>query len=185
MDVKKNPGEHFAQAVPLAAVVNPTLHVHCPLDPHTPLRQLQLDAGLVTVAERHRPDPDIPSSQDAHPAGHAWQVGPKNPGEQDSHDAPVNPGAQLHVPEAEQTPEPAHGGEHADDSRSRSESAPELVVGSWVRSGIESQRMTRLLGPAFTAAHTLDDRAREPADNGWDAFTGGVEGSEAKAACPE
>ena len=32
---------HVAHAVTLLAVVNPALHEHCPLEPHTPLRQLQ------------------------------------------------------------------------------------------------------------------------------------------------
>jgi hypothetical protein len=111
-------------------------------------------------------------------------VGPKKPEAQVSHEAPVNPGAQAHEPDAEQTPEPAHGGEHVEDSMSRRESEPALVEGSCEMSGTESQRMTRLLDPALTAAQTLEEMAREPADKGCEAFVAGVAGSGAKAACP-
>ena len=184
VEVKKNPGKHLAHAVPLSAVVKPGLHVHCPLALQIPLRQLQLDGGLPTVAVKHLPEPEIPSSQDPHPAGHCWQDGPKKPRAQDSHAVPVNPGAHEQVPDAEHTPEPAHGGEHAADSIPRREREPALEVGSWAMSGIESQRMTRLFEPAITEAQTLDEMAMEPADKGWEALVGGVEGRRAKAACP-
>ena len=49
-------------------------------------------------------------------------MGPKNPSAQVSHEDPVNPVGQLHVPEAEQTPEPEQGTEQAKDWTSRRES---------------------------------------------------------------
>jgi hypothetical protein len=51
-------------------------------------------------------------------------------------------------------------------------------------SGMESQIMTRLFEPAFTDAQTLDAMAIEPADRGWEALVGGVEGRRANAASP-
>lgn len=105
--------------MPLAAVVQPALQVHWPFDPHWPFRQLQVAGAPVTTGTKHRPEPEIPSSQEVHPEGHGWQVGPKKPFAQDSQDDPVNPVGQVHTPEAEQTPEPAHGGEHAEDCISR------------------------------------------------------------------
>jgi hypothetical protein len=92
--------------------------------------QLQLDGGLTTGATKHLPVPEVPSSQEEHPEGHGWQFGPKNPGEHDWQDVPVNPGAQLHVPDGVQTPDPAQGGEHVEDSISRSENEPRLLDGS-------------------------------------------------------
>jgi hypothetical protein len=49
-------------------------------------------------------------------------------------------------------------------------------VGSWVKSGMESQKITRLLEPVLTATQTFDDREREP-DNGVEVFEIGVVGS--------
>lgn len=116
VDVRKNPGEHWAHAVPLEDVVHPGLHAHCPFDPHSPLRQLHVDGAFEgRVGTRHRPEPVLPWSHDGHPAGHAWHLGPKNPWAQDSQEEPVKPVGQLHVPEEVQTPEPAHGGEQAED----------------------------------------------------------------------
>ena len=183
VEVKKNPAAHFAHAVPLSAFVQPGLHVHWPFEPQMPLRQLQVEGALLTMGFRHLPEPEIPSSQDAQPAGHGWHVGPKKPEAHDSHDEPVKPGAQEHVPEAEHTPAPAHGGEQARDSISRRESEP--VEGSCVMSGTESQRMTRLFDPELTAAQTFDDRASELADKGVEEFETGVVGSDVNAAWPE
>jgi len=185
VDDRKKPEEHCAHAVPLAAVVHPVLQVHCPFAWQTPFRQLQLEEGLLTMVVKHRPVPEIPWSQDVHPAGHGAQVGPKKPEAHDSQDPPVNPGAQLHVPDEEQTPELAQGGEHAEDSMSRSERDPELVEGSCVTSGTEFHSTTRLLDPAFTATQTFEERASEPADNGVEVFEAGEEGSCAKEAFPE
>lgn len=114
-EVKKNPWAHLAQAVPLSALVHPALQEHCPFEPHTPFRQLHDEGGFKTGAERHRPVPEIPSSQDVQPWGHGWQFGPKNPWAHDSHEDPVKPVGQVHVPDAEQIPAPEHGGEHAED----------------------------------------------------------------------
>jgi hypothetical protein len=61
--VKKKLGEHVAHAVPLLAVVNPALHAHCPLEPHTSLRQLQLEGLLAIAGCEQIPEPLIPSSQ--------------------------------------------------------------------------------------------------------------------------
>jgi hypothetical protein len=60
VDVKKNPVEHLAHAVPLSAVVQPALQVHWPFDPHWPFRQLQLAGALATTGTKHLPDPEMP-----------------------------------------------------------------------------------------------------------------------------
>jgi len=179
VDVKKNPGAHVAHAVPLAATVKPVLHVHPPLDPQTPLRQLQLEGGFTTAKAMHLPVPEMPSSQDEHPVGHGSQVEPKNPAAHVSHDVPVKPGAQLQVPDGEQTPDLEQGGEHVADSISRREKEPELPEGSCVISGTESQRINRSLEPVLTAIQTLDEIARDPAESDWEAFVGGVDGTDA------
>ena len=152
--------------MPFAAVVHPELHVHWPFEPHTPLRQLHDDGGLLTGATRQRPLPAMPSSHDVHPAAHAWQSGPKNPLAHASHDAPVKPAGQVQVPAAEQMPAPEHGGEHAADCMSRIEMLlSDEPEGSCERSAMESQRMRRSVDedPAETAAQTLDDIMTEPA----------------------
>lgn len=131
----------------------------------------------MTIGTKHLPVPEMPSSQDAHPTGHCWHAGPKKPVAQDSHDEPVNPAGQVHVPEAEHIPEAAHGVEHANDWISRRERALELPAGSWVMSGTASHRITRLLEPELTATQTLDERASELADNGVDEFETNVDGS--------
>lgn len=69
VEVRKNPGEHFAHAVPLSAAVKPALQAHCPLAPQTPLRQLHVDDALETLGFRHLPVPVIPSSHELQPAG--------------------------------------------------------------------------------------------------------------------
>lgn len=130
VDVKKNPVEHFAHAFPSSPVVNPALQAHWPLAPHAPLRQLHVAGALATTGLTHLPVPVMPSSQVVQLSGQGLHSGPKKPVAHDSHDDPVNPGAHWQVPEAEQTPEPAHGGEHADDWISTSESDPELPSGS-------------------------------------------------------
>lgn len=114
-ELRKNPVSHFAHAVPLVPAVHPGLQVHDPSDPHTPFRQLHVDGAFLMMGSRHRPLPVIPSSQVVQSAGHAWQVGPKNPGAHVSQDVPLKPGGQLHVPDAEHTPAPAQGGEQAED----------------------------------------------------------------------
>ena len=86
--------------MPLVAAVHPELQVHCPLDPHTPFRQLHEDGGLLTVGTRQRPLPEMPSSQDEQPAGQAWQSGPKKPFAHVSHEEPEKPCGQVQVPEA-------------------------------------------------------------------------------------
>lgn len=115
VEERKNPGAHFAHAVPLFPAIHPGLHVHWPLGWHCPFRQLQLGGALATIGIKQRPDPEMPSSQEEQLLGHGRQFGPKNPCAQVSQDDPVNPGGHEHVPEAEQTPEPEHGGEHAED----------------------------------------------------------------------
>lgn len=174
---RKKPVAHLAHAVPFDAVVHPGRHVHCPLVPHSPLRQLQLAGGLVTGAVRHLPLPAMPSSQVVHPLAHGLHVGPKNPVEQVSQEVPLNPVGQIHVPDAEHTLEPEQGGEHAEDSMSTSEREPAELVGNCVKSGTESQRITRLLsGPAFTATQTFEAMARESAVMGTDVLDMGVVG---------
>jgi hypothetical protein len=163
--------------VPLSAVVHPVLQEHCPFDPQLPFRQLQLEGALLTTGTKHLPVPEIPSSQDVQPAGHCWHVGPKKPAAQDSHDEPVNPVGQVHVPEAEHIPEAAQGVEHADDWTSRSERELELPVGSCAMSGTASHRTKRLFEPELTATQTLEERAIELADNGADEFEATTDGS--------
>lgn len=142
--------------------------------------------GFSTVRLRQRPVPVLPSSQSAHPAGHAAQLGPKKPDAHDSQDAPVKPVGHVQVPVAEQTPLPEHGGEHADDCRSSSPSEPEAPEGSCDMSGTESQKIRRLL-PAVSATQTSDAIAMELADRGVeeDELPSGVEGRLAKEAFPE
>lgn len=141
--------------------------MHCPFEPHTPFKQLHDDGGLLTVGTKQRPLPDMPSSHDEQPAGHAWQFAPKKPLAHASHAAPLKPGGQVQVPDAEQMPAPAQGGEHAEDWRSRSEMLlSDDVDGSWDMSGMESHRIRRSVEaePAATAAQTLDESMTDPAD---------------------
>jgi hypothetical protein len=159
---RKKPGAQVAHAVPLLLPTQPALHVHWPLLPHTPFRQLHDDGRLATVGIKHLPEPVRPWSHVAQLEGHGWQEGPKNPGEQLSHDWPVNPGAQLHWPEGEHVPVLAHGGEHAADCRSVRLSAPAAVVeGSCAKSGIASQTMMRVLEDV-SAAHVFGATRKEP-----------------------
>lgn len=99
----------------------------------------------------------------------------------------MNPGGQVHVPEALHTPEPAHGGEQADDWRSRSESEVELVPsGNCLMSGTESHNTTRSVeDPALTAAQTFVDSDSALAERGVEELTSGVEGSWLNPAEPE
>jgi hypothetical protein len=115
VEVKKNPGEHVAHAVPLLAVVNPALHEHCPLGPHSPLIHLHLAGSLAITDFKHLPEPVIPSSQLWQFVGQGWHWGPKDPDAQDSHEAPVNQEAQWQVPEVVHTPEDAQLGLQAED----------------------------------------------------------------------
>lgn len=112
-------------------------------------------------------------------------MGPKNPLAHASHDEPVNPGAHLQVPEDKQMPEPAHGGEQAEDCMSSKERDPESPDGSWFTSGIESQMITRLFeDPEFAAIQMLDDIASDLAVSGVDVLIIGVEGRGVKLDCP-
>ena len=96
----------------------------------------------------------------------------------------MNPVAQTHVPEAEHTPAPAHGGEHADDWMSRSSEMEDALDGSCDTSGTLSQNITRLFEePEENAAQTLDERAREPAETL--VLLSGVAGSCVNWAWPE
>jgi hypothetical protein len=124
----------------------------------------------MTGAAKHRPLPEIPSSQDVHPLEHCSHVGPKKPDAQDSHEVPLNPVGQVHDPEAEQTPDPEHGGEQAVDCMPTRDREPADPDGSWLKSGMESQRMTRLLEFKLTASHILEARNIDSADNGVDTF---------------
>ncbi|EED78376.1 predicted protein [Postia placenta Mad-698-R] len=163
---KKYPVAHFAQAVPLDVVVHPALHEQAPSEPQTPLTQSQLDGGLLISGTRHFPVPCKPWSHFSQPAGQGWHVGPKNPSAQDSHEEPVKPVGQTHLPAVEHTPAPAHGGEHAEDCISSSARGLFSVLdGSCDTSGTESQKMTRSFEeePA-NDAHMLDARAKEPAE---------------------
>lgn len=175
---------HLAHAVPFVPVVQPALQVQVPSEPHTPLRQSHVDGAFLMIGSRHRPEPVIPSSQVAQSAGHAWQVEPKNPGAQVSQDVPLNPGGQVHVPEAEHTPAPAHGGEHAEDWMSSSWESPDAPEGSCEASGTLSQKTRRSLEEPETAIHTFDEIASAPGEI-FEVVFEGVLGSWAKVACPE
>ena len=118
--MRKYPGRHFEHAVPFVPVVHPALQIHCPFDPHAPFKQLH-DAGASgTSGARHLPEPEMPWSQEVQLAGHGRQDGPKKPEAHDSHDAPVNPCEQAHVPRPVQMPALEHGGEQAVDLRLKS-----------------------------------------------------------------
>lgn len=111
---------------------------------------------------------------------------PKKPGEQVSQEDPVKPGAHVHVPEELQIPAPAHGGEHAEDWMSTRENEPELEDGSCLTSGIESQRIMRLLPfPVLTDTQTLDERAIEPALRGVELLEPGEDDRAENDAWPE
>jgi hypothetical protein len=145
---------------------------------------LQLEGELLILAVKHRPVPEVPSSQEVQPLGQGWHFGPKKPDAQDSHEVPLKPVGQVHVPEAEQTPDPAQGGEHDVDCISTSERDPEEVDGNCPMSGTESQKMIRLFEFEVIASHTLEERDIEPADNGVDVFPIGVEGRAANDPLP-
>lgn len=117
------------------------------------------------TGSRHLPVPVMPSSQVAQSAGHAWQVEPKKPFEQVSQEVPLKPVGQTHVPDAEHTPEPAHGGEHADDWMSSNWEMEDAPEGSCETSGTLSQKMILSFEePEDIAAQTLDDNASDPAE---------------------
>ena len=73
----------------------------------------------------------------------------------------MNPEAHLQVPAVVHTPEDAQGGLQADDWSSVRESEPRLLAGSWLRSGIESQTIKRLLLLEFKAAQTAEDNVSD------------------------
>ena len=185
-EVKKNPGAHWAQAVPLLAVVHPALQEHWPFEPQTPFKQLHVE--LVAAGTRQSPLPEMPSSQLWHPAGHAWQFGPKKPWAQDSHDVPVKPGGHVHVPEEEHTPAPAQGGEHAEDWMSRMDMLlSEEPAGSCDKSATESQMIRRSPdeGPEETAAQTFDEIISELAVDDVESRVALLDGRAEKVEGPE
>lgn len=61
LESRKKPDAHAAHWVPFDAEIQPGRQVHWPLAPHSPLAQLQLDGGFVTIGVRQRPVPVIPS----------------------------------------------------------------------------------------------------------------------------
>lgn len=135
--------------------------MHCPLEPQTPLTQLQLDGRFVTAGVRQIPVPEIPWSHLAQFDGQGWHLGPKKPCAHDSHEEPVKPVGQVHVPFAEHTPLPEQDGVHDDDWMSRIESAPVATDwGSWETSGTELQKTMRL-EPDCVESQTFDDRAND------------------------
>lgn len=69
-------------------------------------------------------------------------------------------------------PEPAQGGEHEALCISRRDKPDEEdeEVGSWVMSGMESHRMTRLFEPELTATQTFCEIDSEAAERGVDWF---------------
>lgn len=140
----------------------------------------------MTTDDKHIPDPDSPSSQSVHPAGHASQLGPKKLEAQDSQEEPVKPGGQIQVPEAEQTPAVEQGGEQAADCKSRRVSEPEdRGEGSWEMSGMVSQTITRsFCEPDDIAAHVLEEMESESASKGTDALETLDVGSAIKDASP-
>ena len=114
----------------------------------------------------------------------AWQLGPKNPGEQVSQEVPLKPVGQMHCPEAEHTPEPEQGGEQAEDWMSSRAESPDALEGSCDTSGTLFQKMTLSLDdPVEMAAQTFEDNASEPGDN--EVLFSGVLGSCTKLASPE
>ena len=99
----------------------------------------------------------------------------------------MKPVGQLHVPEEVQTPEPAHGGEQAEDWMSSKERDVDVPAGSCDTSGTESQRTTRLVDDdpvELTAAQTLLERAKELAVSGVDVLAAGDAASGEKPAWP-
>lgn len=82
-------------------------------------------------------------------------------------------------------PFPEQAGEHVDDCRLSNDRDPEALAGSWLTSGTEFHRMTRLLLPADTAAQTFPERANEEAINGMDVFPTGDVGRLEYDPCPE
>lgn len=112
---KKKPGRHLEHCVPSLPVVNPGVHEQDPSELHEPLLQLQDVGAFAMVGFKQRPVPAIPWSQVSQFDGHGWHVGPKKPGAQVSHDVPLNPGWQRHVPEEVQTPDAEQAGVHAED----------------------------------------------------------------------
>ena len=187
MVLRKKPEAHCAQAVPLAAVVQPARQAHWPSDPHSPLIQLQVEGAFGTTGDKQRPEPAMPWSQFVHPVGHGWHVAPKKPSAHVSQAEPANPAGQTHVPLAEHTPDPEHAGEQEADCMSRraSELAPPL--GSWETSGTPSQRIMRwpLDPPTETAAQTLVAMASELPGRFIEVFPIGAEGSGENADWPE
>lgn len=82
-----------------------------------------------------------------------------------SHDAPVNPGAQVQLlVVGEQVPADEQGGEQLDDWISSKVSGDWAPEGSWATSGTEFQRITRLLDDD-TATQTFADSAIDLADS--------------------
>jgi hypothetical protein len=109
-------------------------------------------------------------------------VGPKNPLAHDSQAEPVKPRGHWHVAEAEQTVEPAHGGEQTDDWISTRARGRDIDDGSWDTSGTEFQNITRD-EPAVKTAQTFLASAKELAGRGMEELIG-VEGRLKNDGCP-
>lgn len=114
-------------------------------------------------------------------------MGPKKPVVHVSQEEPENPGAHLHVPDAEQTPDAAHGGEHAVDWMStRDSEVGRRPTGSSSILGIESQRTRRSFGnPSVTVIHMFAERLSDLAASGVDEFTVALAGRAENPDCPE
>ena len=83
----------------------------------------------------------------------------------------MKPVGQRHVPDGVQMPEPAHGGEQAEDWMSSKERDADVPAGSCDMSDTESQRTMWLVDDdpvELTAAQTLLERAKELAMSGVD-----------------
>lgn len=112
-------------------------------------------------------------------------MGPKNPLSHDSQAEPAKPRGHLHVRKAEQTEEPAHGGEQADDWISTRARGRDIDDGSWDTSGTESQNTMRdELEPEVKATQTFLESAKELTGTGMEELIG-TEGRSKNAGCPE
>lgn len=85
----------------------------------------------------------------------------------------MKPVAHEQVPAAVHIPEPAHGGEQAEDSMLSRRREPVFADGSWETSGTESQKTKRSLELELT----LDDKPNELAEREEEELENGAEGS--------
>lgn len=104
-----------------------------------------------------------------------------------SQEEPEKPGAHLQVPDAKQTPDAVHGGEHAVDWMStRDIEAGRRPTGNSSTLGTESHRTRRSFGKPFVVAiHTFGERLRDFAASGVEEFTVKLAGRAEKPDCPE